>query len=99
MNLFFRHAASLWRGKNCRVREPVVHMLQSFCHTSSKLDLTFALSSVGDQAISVGVLLKLLLWLIVWLLWILLMKPVTLDSGLRRRKAREVSRGRVWLYC
>jgi hypothetical protein len=48
----------LWCGNNCRVREPEVHMLQSFCHTSSNLDLTFALSSVGDQVISVDVLLK-----------------------------------------
>jgi hypothetical protein len=58
MNLFFRYAAFLWCGKNWRVKEPVVHMLQSFCNNYRKLDLTFALSSVGDQAISVGVLLK-----------------------------------------
>ena len=58
INLFFRHAASLWCGKNCRVREPVVHVFQSCCHASSREDLALPLSSVGDQANSVGKLLK-----------------------------------------
>ena len=40
------------------MREPVVHVFQSFCHTSRKVDLAFALSSVGDQSITVSVLLK-----------------------------------------
>ena len=39
------------------MREPVVHIFQSSCHTSSREDLALALSSVGDQANSVGKLL------------------------------------------
>ena len=39
------------------MREPVVHIFQSCCHTSSREDLALASSSVGDQASSVGKLL------------------------------------------
>ena len=46
MNLFFKHATSLWCGKNCRVREPVVQVFQSCCHTSSREDLALAVSRV-----------------------------------------------------